>query len=80
MYTDFGVSIPAVRVRYISLIIPMVSNLKSFNSRSAGKIHYMPAAILSATACFNSRSVGKIHGIPRDVFNAVAVFQFPQCG
>ena len=39
MYTDFGVSIPAVRVRYITEVLHKSEFLKCFNSRSAGKIH-----------------------------------------
>ena len=40
MYTDFGVSIPAVRVRYIEEGRCCGRNPQCFNSRSAGKIHY----------------------------------------
>ena len=38
---DSGVSIPAVRVRYIIMRFVMCLILDSFNSRSAGKIHYI---------------------------------------
>ncbi len=44
MYTDFGVSIPAVRVRYIKDLMIRGSDFYGFNSRSAGKIH-MPELV-----------------------------------
>ena len=58
---DSGVSIPAVRVRYIIMRFVMCLILDSFNSRSAGKIHFHCSHLALVSICFNSRSAGKIH-------------------
>ena len=57
-----------------------MQDLKSFNSRSAGKIHSLMEADVTRGESFNSRSAGKIHiQNPAYTFPVLA-FQFPQCG
>ena len=64
MYTDFGVSIPAVRVRY------MKKKFKFFEMISvsipAVRVRYIRniCTIDFVRICFNSRSAGKIHRRP----------------
>ena len=61
MHFAADVSIPAVRVRYIIMRFVMCLILDSFNSRSAGKIHFHCSHLALVSICFNSRSAGKIH-------------------
>ena len=81
MYTDFGVSIPAVRVRYM-FSVSIRCHFQGFNSRSAGKIHMRSfCTIFRFYVGFNSRSAGKIHMYIVHITSLEPKeFQFPQCG
>ena len=76
-----GVSIPAVRVRYIFAWVQNPASGYCFNSRSAGKIH---SKIEQQTANVNAVSIPAVR--VRYIADEKAkelleyTFQFPQCG
>ena len=76
-----GVSIPAMRVRYIAKVTSNSKAVSSFNSRYAGKIHQSmyPKGALCYTVSIPAMRVRYIFNFVEDSFY-VFKFQFPLCG